>query len=72
MNISVDKFTLTHKLDLYCDLTWARNLIQSTFPIGSITGMFIITLISDTKGRKIALIICLSLSILGIFGIFLI
>ena len=62
----VDKFTLTAELSLYCGNEWARDLIQSIFGVGCIAGLFIMNLVSDTKSRKLASIICLSTITLGI------
>ena len=57
---------MTASIGLYCDLEWARTFIQSCFPIGSFTGLMVVNLISDTKGRKEAFLMALSITISGL------
>lgn len=61
-----DDFTLTSELGLYCDLQWARLTIQSIFPIGSFAGLMIINLISDTRGRRTAILLDLVIAVCGV------
>lgn len=62
----MDDFTLTSDLGLYCDLQWARLTIQSIFPIGSFAGLMIINLISDTRGRRTAILLDLVIAVCGV------
>lgn len=57
---------MTSSIRLYCDLEWARVLIQAFFPIGSFTGLMVMNLISDTRGRRQAFLIALSVTVIGI------
>lgn len=66
MRFQVDDFTITSDLGLYCDLQWARLTIQSIFPIGSFAGLMIINLISDTKGRRTAILLDLVIALFGV------
>jgi len=66
----VDHFTMTSSIGLYCDLEWARVLIQACFPIGSFTGLMVMNLISDTRGRRQAFLISLSITVVGIICTF--
>lgn len=66
----VDKFTLTAELQLYCGNEWARDVIQSVFTVGAMIGLFVMNLISDTKGRKIATVISLVFMCAGILSNF--
>lgn len=67
----VDDFTLTSHLQLYCGLQWARLTIQSIFPIGSFAGLMVINLISDTRGRRTAVLLDLAISVIGVLCNFL-
>ena len=62
----VDDFTLTYHAELYCGKQWARLTIQSIFPIGSFVGLMIINLVSDTKGRRTAILLDLLISLIGL------
>ena len=52
-------------MKLYCENEWARDLIQSIFGIGCIIGLFVMNLVSDTKSRKLAVMLCLSITFIG-------
>ena len=41
-------------------------MIQSVSPIGSFIGLIILNLLSDTKGRKIAFLTTLAISLIGV------
>jgi MFS family permease len=62
---------MTSSIGLYCDLEWARVLIQACFPIGSFTGLMVMNLVSDTRGRRQAFLISLFITVIGIICIFL-
>ena len=53
-------------MGLYCDMGSARVLIQSIFPVGSFIGLIVINLLSDTRGRKFAFQLTLSICLIGI------
>lgn len=53
-------------MGLYCDMGSARVLIQSIFPIGSFIGLIVVNLLSDTRGRKFAFQLTLSICLFGI------
>jgi len=55
---------------LYCEMNSARVLIQSIFPIGSFIGLIIVNLLSDTRGRKFALQLTISICLAGILCTF--
>lgn len=61
-----NEFTLTADMGLYCNMASARVLIQSIFPIGSFIGLIVINLLSDTRGRKFAFQLTLSICLVGI------
>ena len=63
---SVNDFTITAYADLYCDNQTYRNLIQSTLYIGSVMGLFIMNMLSDTKGRKYSFVLSLGIANIGI------
>lgn len=44
-------------MELYCDQQYKRSIIQSSLAIGSLMGLIIMNLLSDLKGRKLALVI---------------
>jgi MFS family permease len=60
---------MTASIGLYCDYEWARVLIQSSFPIGSFTGLMVMNLISDMQGRRRAFLIALAVTVGGILCI---
>ena len=62
----VDQFTITAELGLYCELEWARDMIQSVFSLGSFAGLIVMNLISDTKGRRISTLLSLGLTLVGV------
>lgn len=62
---SVDKFTITAKVELYCERQFERNLVQSSMYIGSISGLVIMNLVSDRKGRKFSFMISSGLTVIG-------
>lgn len=66
-----NEFTLTADMGLYCDMASARVLIQSIFPIGSFIGLIVVNLLSDTRGRKFAFQLTLSICLVGILCNFL-
>lgn len=66
-----NEFTLTADMGLYCDMESARVLIQSIFPIGSFIGLIVVNLLSDTRGRKFAFQLTLSICLVGILRNFL-
>ena len=51
-------------------MQWARIIIQSIFPIGSFFGLMIINLVSDTRGRRVAILLDLTISVFGVLCIF--
>jgi MFS family permease len=57
---------MTAELGLYCDLEWARDMIQSVFSLGSFAGLIVMNLISDTKGRRISTLLSLGFSLFGV------
>lgn len=44
-------------MELYCDQQYKRSIIQSSLAIGSLMGLIIMNVLSDLKGRKLALVI---------------
>lgn len=62
----VNDFTITAYAGLYCENQTYRNLIQSTLYIGSIMGLFIMNMLSDTKGRKFSFTLSLAIANVGI------
>lgn len=62
----VNDFTVTSYAELYCDNQTYRNLVQSTLYIGSILGLFIMNMLSDTKGRKYSFILSWAIANTGI------
>jgi len=62
----VNDFTITSDLELYCHLQWARLTIQSIFSIGSFVGLMVINLVSDTRGRRVAILLDLSIAVIGV------
>ena len=66
LKIPDDFFSLTAQMKLFCEFKSARIAIQSIFPIGSIIGLILINLLSDTKGRKVAIQVTFLISIVGI------
>ncbi len=47
-------------------MQWARLTIQSIFPIGSFVGLMVINLVSDTRGRRVAILLDLSIAVVGV------
>lgn len=45
-------------------------MLQAVLAIGSISGFFVIPLISDLKGKKVAMTLCLLCMLIGNLGIF--
>ena len=69
---SVNDFTITAHADLICDNQTYRNLVQSTLYIGSVMGLFIMNMLSDTKGRKFSFLLSWGIANVGIMCKFLI
>jgi MFS family permease len=70
MNITyilANDFTITKYLGLYCNRQGERELIQSLLSIGSLLGLISMNFISDLKGRKLALIIALTVGVTSAF-----
>ena len=63
---SVNDFTITAYAGLYCENQTYRNLIQSTLYIGSVIGLFIMNMLSDTKGRKFSFVLSLAIANVGV------
>ncbi len=55
-------------MKLFCELEWARDLLQSIFSIGAFVGLIIINMVSDAKGRKLAYVASALVSSTGIIG----
>lgn len=66
----VNDYTGTYYAGFYCELRDVRMMLQAVLAIGSILGFFIIPLISDLKGKKVAMIVCLLCMLSGNLGIF--
>lgn len=62
---AANDFTIVGYAGLYCDEQFDRNLIQAVIPIGAIIGLIIVNFISDSKGRRYALILVQAVGILG-------
>lgn len=62
---SVDNFSITATVGLYCDHQFERNLIQSSMYIGSISGLIVMNLIADKYGRRFSFLISIALAIVG-------
>lgn len=56
-------------MELYCENEWARDLIQSIFGVGSMCGLLVMNLVSDTKSRKLAILLCFSIIFFGLSSI---
>ena len=63
---TVNDFTIIAHADLVCDNQTYRNLIQSTLYIGSVMGLFIMNMLSDTKGRKFSFLLSWGIANVGI------
>lgn len=68
MSDKASDYTITAALELYCDRQSMRNLIQSVYALGAIFGLLLVNYISDTRGRKIALIITQCVSIASVIS----
>lgn len=53
-------------MHLYCENEWARDLIQSIFGVGSMCGLLVMNLVSDTKSRKLAILLCFLIVFFGL------
>lgn len=53
----VNSFTAVARNNLYCEKESERHLIQSSFWLGALMGVFFIPFLSEIKGRKVAFII---------------
>ena len=52
----VNDYTIVAYAGLYCDKQAERSIIQSALPIGSFAGLLLMNLLSDQKGRKVAIV----------------
>lgn len=50
---------------MYCDEQGKRDIIQSALFIGSVFGLFLMNMVSDTKGRKFGFIASMILGEVG-------
>ncbi|XP_074598887.1 organic cation transporter protein-like isoform X2 [Brevipalpus obovatus] len=60
--------TLIKEWDLVCDRFWIASLALSSYQFGYLISSFLIGIISDRYGRKVALIICTSSEIVCFFA----
>jgi len=65
MLIEANDFTITKRLGLYCDRQTERDLIQALLSVGSLLGLILMNVISDIRGRKLALVIDLVIAALS-------
>ena len=61
-------YTITAYAGLYCDKQTDRALIQSFLYMGSVIGLFVMNVVSDTKGRKFGFMIAMTTATIGIFS----
>lgn len=66
----VHDFTIVSRNQLFCDRQVDRNIIQSINAIGSIVGLFVINFVSDIKGKKVGMMLALSIAICAVGRIF--
>ena len=66
----VHDFTIVSRNQLFCDRQVDRNIIQSINAIGSIVGLFVINFVSDMKGKKVGIMLALSIAICAVGRIF--
>lgn len=67
MIILVNDFTITKYMGLYCDRQHERDLIQSLLSVGSLLGLVLMNLLSDLRGRRLALFIDLVIAVISSF-----
>ena len=65
----MNDFTIVSRNKIYCDRQVDRNIIQSITAIGSIVGLFVINFVSDVKGKKVGIMVALSIAICAVGGI---
>ena len=66
--ISVQQFSLTARLHLYCDRQLDRVLFQTLFSVGSLVGLLCMNILADTKGRRFSTLLSLTIAQVGILG----
>lgn len=66
----VNDFTGAYYADLFCENQGLRETVQSSYFLGIIVGLGVLTFINQRKGRRFALILALMLNICGISLIF--
>ena len=59
-------YTITYYAELYCDKEFERDVIQSFLYMGSIIGLFVMNVVSDTKGRKFGFLIAMGTATVGV------
>ena len=62
---SVETFTVTFEVGLYCEKQSLRDTIQSSMYLGSVLGLVVMNLASDKYGRKRALLISMAIAVTG-------
>lgn len=67
----VNDFTGTYHADLYCENRDVRMSLQSVYAMGCIIGLFIMPVVSDTKGKWMAVKLCLLCMLFGDLFVFL-
>lgn len=50
-------------MELYCGKQYQRSFVQATLSVGSLIGLFIMNVVSDSKGRRYALLLDLLIAI---------
>ena len=61
-------FTLTAHMGLYCQRQDDRDTVQYMLMVGSFFGTFIVNVLSESRGRKIALLLSCFSGLVGLTG----
>lgn len=59
-------------MGLYCDRQGERDLIQALLSVGSLLGLVLMNVISDIRGRKLALVADMIIAVISCLRTFLI
>lgn len=62
---AANDFTITKYMGLYCGRQGSRDAIQAMLSVGSLLGLIIMNVVSDLRGRRLALIADLAIATLS-------
>ena len=59
-------YTITAYAGLYCERKFGRSVIQSFLYMGSVVGLFVMNVVSDTYGRRFGFLVAMTTATFGV------